>query len=77
MHYFTRNALEAAMGSVVRSDKDPAYTIPASTGLIYFPFPESATTPAYPALGVFWKLTNGKKQHVVGFCRRLDMSTTW
>jgi MoxR-like ATPase len=74
MHYFTRNALEAAMRSVARSDKDPAYTIPASPELLYFPFPESATTPAYPALGVFWKLTNGKKQHVVGFCRRLDMS---
>ena len=73
MHYFTRKALVDAIATVSRSDTDPAYSIPATTEVCFFPFPESASSAAFPAVGVFWKLTSGKKQHTVGLCRRLDL----
>ena len=73
MRYFTLDEMREAIGRVTRSDIDPSYTIPGSHTVLYFPFPEGPNTPAFPAIGAFWKMTNAQgKQHVVGICRRMD-----
>ena len=78
MHYYTFKTLEQLFGRVTRSDIDETYKVDGAPTLLAFPFPENSKAWAFPAIGVFWKLTNGRtgkdlKQHTVGFCRRLDL----
>jgi len=75
MRYFSKDALKEAMGRVMRSDTDTAYSVTGDPKVLTFPFPETGTGTSYPAVGAFWTLRAGSKQHTVGFCRRIDLTT--
>ena len=77
MRYFTRTEFEAVLRDTKIESRDRNYIIPAVTHTLYFPFPETALSGAFPCVGIFWKLTNGKKKHLVGFCRRLDVADSY
>jgi len=77
MHYFSRAAFIKILDDVASFQRDLNYAIQPYGFAAYFPFPESATAPAFPAVGIFRHLNHGKKQHLVGLCRRLDLPDSY
>ena len=70
MHYYSREDFLKKARLVTRSDIDVVYKSERHS-VHFFPFPEGKDTPARPAIGEFYVLQNGSKQHTVGLCKIL------